>query len=98
MKILHQLQSLLARVLGLNVSGMIVPGMKQQVLFPLHQIFICRTVVLPQLRQFWDTVRSELANKSPYIVSIRGMKMRLSELQDDDKEAIKLRLERLSKG
>ena len=44
-KILHQLQSLLAQVSGLNVG-------KQQVLSPLYQVLICGTVVLPQLCQF----------------------------------------------
>ncbi len=51
-KILHRLQSSLARVSGLSVSGMSVPRMKQQVLSPLHQIPICGIVVLSQLRQF----------------------------------------------
>ncbi len=41
-KILHQLQSLLARVLGLSVSGLSVPS-------PLHQVFIYMTVILLQL-------------------------------------------------
>ncbi len=59
---------------------------------------ICGTAVLPQLRQFWDTIRSELADEGPYTVSIGGMKMRLPELQDDDKEAKKLRSEGLSEG
>ncbi len=64
----------------------------------LHQVLICGTVVLPQLCQFWDTIWSELADKGPYIVSIGGMKMRLLELQDDDKEAMKLRSEGLPEG
>ncbi len=49
-KILHRLQSLLAWVSGLNVEK------KQQVLSPLYQVLICGTVVLPQLRQFWNTL------------------------------------------
>ncbi len=53
-------------------------------LSPLHQVLIYGIVVLPQLRQFWDTIRSELANKGPYTVNIGGMKMRLLELQDDN--------------
>ena len=52
-KILYQLQFSLARVSGLSISGMSVPEIKQkQVLSPLHQVLICRTVVLPQLRLF----------------------------------------------
>ena len=51
------------------------------------------------MRQFWDTIRSELVDKGLYTASIRGMRMRLSELQDDDKEAKKLRSEQvLSEG
>ncbi len=71
---------------------------KQQVLSPLHQVLICGTVVLPQLYQFWDTIRSELTDKSPYTASIGGMRMRLPKLQDDDKEAMKLRSEGLPEG
>ncbi len=71
---------------------------KQQVLSPLHQVLICRTVVLPQLCQFWNTIRSERANEGPYTVSIGSMRVRLPELQDDDKEAMKLRSEGLSEG
>ncbi len=68
---------------------------KQQVLSPLHQVLICRTIVLPQLCQFWDTIQSKLADKGPYTTSIGSIKMRLPELQDDDKEAMNLRSERL---
>ncbi len=73
-------------------------GKKQQVLSPLHQVFICETGVLPQLHQFWDIIRSELADKGPYTTSIRGMGMRLFELQNDDKKAMKLRSEGLPEG
>ncbi len=67
---------------------MSVPRMKQQVLSLLYQVFICGTVVLPQLCQFLDTNQNELADKSPYTVSIGGMRMRLPELQNDDEEAM----------
>ncbi len=67
-------------------------------LSPLHQVLICGTVVLPQLYQFWDTIRSELADEGPYTASIGGMRIRLPELQDDDKEAMKLRSEGLPEG
>ncbi len=75
----------------LSVSGLSIP-------FPLHQVLICKTVVLLQVLQFWDTIRSELANKGPYTARIVGIRMRLPELQDDDKEAMKLRSDRLSEG
>ncbi len=61
-------------------------------------MLICGTVILPQLCQFWDTIRSKLADKGPYTVSIGGMRMRLSELQDDDKKAMKLRSKGLPEG
>ena len=46
----------------------------------LHQLLICGTYVLPQLKKFWNSFRSELSNKSPYTVSIGGMRLRLQEL------------------
>ncbi len=91
-KILHRLQSLLARMSGLSVRK------KQQVLSPLHQVLICGTVMLPQLCQFSDTIQSELADKGLYTASIGGIRMRLLKLHDDDKEAMKLRSEELSEG
>ncbi len=96
-KILHRLQSFLAWVSGLNVLGMSVLGLGE-ILSSLHQVFICGTAVLLQLRQFWDTIWSELAAKSLYTASIRGMRRRLFKLQDDDKEAKKLRLEGMLKS
>ncbi len=71
---------------------------KQQVLTLLHQVLICGTVVLPQLCQFWDTIRSKLADEGPYTASIGGMRRKLPELQDDNKEAMKLRSEELPEG
>ncbi len=67
-------------------------------LSPLHQLFIYGTVVLPQLCQFWDTIQSKLTDEGHYTASIGDMKMRLPELQDNDKEAMKLRSKRLSEG
>ena len=61
-------------------------------------MLIYKTVVLLQLCQFWDTIWSKLADKGPYVASIKGMRMRLPELQDNDKEAMKLRSERLPEG
>ncbi len=87
-KILHRLWSLLARVSELSVSGLSVSSL-------LHQVLICGTVVLLQLRQFWDTIWNELADKGSYTASIGDMRMKLFELQDDDKEAMKLRSEEL---
>ena len=94
-KILYQLQFLLAQVLRFNILSMSV---FRQILFPLHQVFIDKTVVLLQLYKFWNSIQSKLVNKSLYIVNIVGMKMRLPKLQDDNKKAKKLRLKRLSKN
>ena len=98
-KILYQLLSSLTRMSGLSILGMSVLGMKQkQMLSPLHQILIYKIVILPQFRQFWDTIQSKLADKNPYTASIGDMKMRLPELQDDNKEAEKPRSKRLPEG
>ncbi len=72
--------------------------MATEVFFSLHQVFICETTVLLQLCQFWDIVQSEQANKGLYTASIRDMKMKFSDLQNDDKKAKKLRSEGLSEG
>ena len=82
-KILHRLQSLLARVSGFSID------LSQ--FSPLYQIFICGTTVLPQLYQFWDSLRSDIAWDSLYIVNIEGMKLRLFKLQENDKETKLLR-------
>ena len=85
-QILHCLQSSLtnATLSGLSVSA-------SSNLSPLHQVLICGTHGLPQLRQFWDTFRSELANEGPYKVSIGSMRLRLQELQETDSKTQELR-------
>ena len=87
-KILHRLQSSLANVFGffLNVT------------FSLHQIFICGTFVLPQLRRFWDFFQSKIAYKSPYNVSIGVIRLRLPDLQSDNNQAIKMQVAELPEG
>ena len=60
-------------------------------LSPLHQVLICGTHGLPQLRQFQDMFRLELANKSPYQVSIGSILLRLQELQETNSDAQELR-------
>ena len=47
--------------------------------------------MLPQLRQFWDTYRVELADKNLYKASIGGIRLRLSELQESDPEVQELK-------
>ena len=80
-KILHYLQSSLAKVSGLSTSQ----------LSPLYQIFIWGTTVLPRLNRFWNSLREEIALDNPYITNIGGMRLQLSELQEDNKEARLLR-------
>ena len=53
----------------------------------LHQILINGTYVLPQLREFWDSLQNKLVDKSPYAASIGGMKWKLQELQAKDEQA-----------
>ena len=56
-QILHRLQSSLtnASISGLNTS---FPGLS-----PQHQVLICGTYALPQLRRFWNDLRTKLANE-----------------------------------
>ncbi len=83
---------------GLNILGISVLGIKQQVLSLLHQVLIYGTVVLLQLRQFWNILWTKLATEDSYTTNIEGMRMKLSKLQDDDKKIMKLRSERLPEG
>ena len=84
-QILHCLQTLLTNV---SLSGLSLNFAID--LSPLHQALICGTPVLPQLRQFWETFRAELADENRYKASIGGMMLRLSELQESDPEVQEL--------
>ena len=88
-KILHRLQSLLAKVSGFSVNS--------SYLSPLHQVWICGTHVFPQLNQFGDSLQSDIAHNGPY-ARIGDMNLRLSELQDNDKESKVLRAGGLPEG
>ena len=91
-KILHRLQFLLTNASLSSLSTSVE-------LLPLHQVLICGTYILPQLRQFWDNIRGKLVNGGPYKVNISGMSLRLSELQELDQEAQELKSkEQLSDG
>ena len=83
-QILHRLQSSLTRA---SLSGLSTSAK----LSPLHQILICGNHVLPQLRHFWNTFQTKLADENLYTASIGGIRLRLAELQESDKEAQKLR-------
>ena len=41
----------------------------------LHQVFICKTYILPQLQQFWKSLQEELAQKRPYIIGNMSLKL-----------------------
>ena len=85
-QILYRLQTSLTNA---SLSGLSLNSATD--LSPLHRVLICGTHVLPQLRQFWDTFRTELADENPYKASIGGMRLRLSELQESDPEAQELK-------
>ena len=86
-RIFHRLQNSLtnASLAGLSLSS------PSSLPSHLHQILICGTYVLPQLRHFWDGLRRELASENPYTASIGGMRLRLHELQAENEQAQKLR-------
>ena len=46
---------------------------------------------MPQLRRFWNTFWTKLANEQPYEASIVNMRLRLQELQEVDRKAQELR-------
>lgn len=83
-KILHRLQSSLVNA---SLSGLSL----HPDLLPHHQVLICGTYVLAQLRHFWNSLRGKLANERLYIASIRSMRLRLSELQGGNLEVKKFR-------
>ena len=56
-----------------------------------HQVLICRTYALQQLRRFWTTFQTEFANERSYKASIGSMRLRLQKLQDADSKAQELR-------
>ena len=66
-----------------------------KILTLFYQVFIYGTAILSQLHQFWDTIQNKLAYKNHFTTRIEGIRIRLPELQDDDKKAKKLRLEGL---
>ena len=73
-RILHCLQNSLTNA---SLAGLSLPPSLPS---HLHQVLICGTYVLPQLRHFWDGLRKELASEGPYKASIGGMRLRLQEL------------------
>ena len=75
-RILHRLQNSLtnASLAGFSLSASSSSSLPSH----LHQVLICGTYVLPQLRQFWQGLQKELAQEGLYVVG--GMRLRLQEL------------------
>ncbi len=74
-QILHHLQSSLTRA---NIASLTLLGLASAAdLFPLHQVFICGTHVLPQLCQFWTQLWGKLvAHEGPYKpANVRGLRL-----------------------
>ncbi len=95
-QILHRLQSLLTNTSleGLSLSGH-TAGTN---LSPLHQVLICGTYVLPRLCQFWKELCGELASEGAYQASVRGIRLRLPELQAEDQLVGRVRKQGLKDG
>ena len=64
----------------------------------LHQVFICGTQILPQLRQFWNTFQIKLGDKGPYQASIGVIRLRLQELQESNSKAQEIKVAGLKEG
>ena len=60
-------------------------------LMPQHQILICGTYTLPELRRFWTTFWTEFANERLYKASIGNMRLRLQKLKEANSEVQELR-------
>ena len=84
--ILHKLQCLLTNA---SLSGLSIGF--EATISPFHCVLICGTHVLPQLCQFWNAFQAELSDEAPYKARIGGMRLRLAELQESDKEAKKVK-------
>ena len=65
-QIFHRLQNLLtnASLAGLSFSSLSSLPSHQ------HQVLICRTYVLLQLRNFWDGLQKELGSENPYTCEV----------------------------
>ena len=86
-KIFQRLQSSLTNARASSTPPAYVASLKH--------VIICGTHALPELCQFWETFRQELAAEGVYEASIGGMRLRLVELQAEDGQARKIRAEKL---
>ena len=102
-KILHHLQASLTRavLVGISLSALAVNSSEAPAagLFPIHKVLICGTYVLPKLCRFWEELRGELAKEGLYQqASIGGLRLRLPDLQVEDREAWGIRKQGLKYG
>ena len=86
-RILQRLQSLLTNARASSIRHAQVTSLKH--------VIICGTHVLSNLCQSWEMFCQELVAESTYKASIRGMRLRLVELQAEDGQAQKIRAEKL---
>ena len=87
MKIFQYLQSLLANTYKSNTFPTYVASLKH--------IIICRTHALLDLCQSWKTFCQELVAENPYQASIKGIRLRLVELQVENGLVRKIKAEKL---
>ena len=73
-RILHHLQNSLTNA---SLAGL---SLLSSLLSHLHQVLICGTYILPQLRHFWNSLQRELASEGPYKASIGSIRLKLQEL------------------
>lgn len=100
-QILHWLQTSLtnASLIGFSVSSFTSLDETGKSFLPLHQVFVCRTYILPQLYQFWTQLQSEICHKEPYQqANIGGLRLWLPKLQAEDQEVRKIREQGLKEG
>ena len=55
------------------------------------------TAILLRLHQFWNTIQDKLAYEGSYTTNIMGIRIKLLELQDNEKKIKKVSLEELLK-
>lgn len=91
-QIFHHLQTSLTRA---NIIKLSLSGYKT-ILSPLYQVYVFKTHVLSRLCQFWIQLWDKLALKGSYKaiiegqVYVRGLKLRLVELQTENSDAQKI--------
>ena len=89
-KILQRLLSLLANAYISSTSSTHIASLLHVIIYEMH--------TFPDLYQFWEMFHQELAVESSYQASIRGMRLRLVELQVEDSQMRKIRAEKLGRN